>query len=58
LGEFINAVRRNGLAAIPRRPQQSGRYFTTPTLREWLAYRRRDAGAKPRAPGSTDVPHA
>jgi hypothetical protein len=41
LGEFIERVRQGGLAAISRRPQRGGRYFTTPTWREWRDYRRR-----------------
>lgn len=41
LGEFIDMARREGFGAIPRRPQEGGRYFTTPTWREWRAYRRR-----------------
>lgn len=40
LGAFIDMVWREGFAAIPRRPQRGGRYFTTPTWREWRAYRR------------------
>ncbi len=41
LGEFIDRVREQGFDAIPRQPQNDGRYFTTPTWREWRAYRRR-----------------
>ena len=40
LGAFIDMVRRDGFAAVPRRPQRGGRYFTTPTWRVWRAYRR------------------
>lgn len=40
LGEFVDYVRASGWGAIPRRPQEEGRYFTTPTWREWRAYRR------------------
>ena len=39
LGALIDMVRREGFAAIPR-PQRGGRYFTTPTWRQWPAYRR------------------
>lgn len=38
IAEFVFAQRRG--ASIEREPQHGGRYFTTPTLRDWLAYRR------------------
>src|ERR1043166_1752232 len=47
LAEFIDTVRRNGFTAIARRPQHEGRYFTTPTWREWRAYRRRGGCCDP-----------
>src|ERR1043166_10302094 len=40
LAEFIDTVRRNGITGIARRPQHEGRYFTTPTWREWRAWAR------------------
>ncbi len=40
LAELIDRVREHGFDAIPRRPQDDGRYFTTPTWREWRDYRR------------------
>lgn len=43
LESFIEMVRREGFAAITRRRQSEGRYFTTPTWSEWRAYRRGDA---------------
>ncbi|HUV30987.1 MAG TPA: formyltransferase family protein [Acidobacteriota bacterium] len=39
LAAFIQAVRRDGIESISRRPQGEGRYFTTPTWREWRDYR-------------------
>jgi hypothetical protein len=41
LAGFIDTVRSSGFAAIPRTPQQDGRYYSTPTWREWRAYRAR-----------------
>lgn len=41
LAQFIDTVRSRGFDAIPRRPQSDGRYYTTPTWREWRAYRKR-----------------
>lgn len=41
LAEFIDTVHARGFGAIRREPQIDGRYFTTPTWREWRAYRRR-----------------
>jgi hypothetical protein len=40
VAEFIADVRRDGIESIKREPQTNGRYFTTPTLRDWLAARR------------------
>jgi hypothetical protein len=40
LRDFVATVRAGGFGAIPRLPQGEGRYYTTPTWREWLAYRR------------------
>jgi hypothetical protein len=48
LAEFIDRVRQHGFAAISRQPQTEGRYFTTPTWREWLAYRRTGVTASTR----------
>lgn len=41
LGVFLDGVRRDGAEAICRRPQGNGRYFTTPTWRDWRSYRHR-----------------
>lgn len=41
LAGSTDTVRSHGFAAIPRIPQQDGRYYTTPTWREWRAYRTR-----------------
>lgn len=49
LATFVDTVRREGFAAIPRHPQEGGRYFTTPTWREWRAYRRRRRTTSPPA---------
>jgi UDP-4-amino-4-deoxy-L-arabinose formyltransferase/UDP-glucuronic acid dehydrogenase (UDP-4-keto-hexauronic acid decarboxylating) len=40
LVDFIAMVRRRGFDAIPRRAQEHGRYFTTPTWRHWLKTRK------------------
>lgn len=40
MAELIATVRRDGLAAISRESQSVGTYYTTPTLRDWLAFRR------------------
>ncbi len=40
LAEFMDTVRARGYGAIRREPQVGGCYFTTPTWREWRAYRR------------------
>jgi hypothetical protein len=40
---LAGAVRERGAAAVPRRPQEDGRYFTTPTWREWRAFKRMTA---------------
>jgi len=41
LAEFIHTVRARGFDSIPREPQLDGRYYTTPTWRDWHGYRRR-----------------
>jgi hypothetical protein len=43
IAAFCHTVRRQGLAGVDRRRQDASRarYFTTPTWREWRAYRRR-----------------
>lgn len=46
---FCLRARREGLSTIGRRPQEGGRYFTTPTWREWRAYRRRARREAPEA---------
>jgi hypothetical protein len=43
IAELIATMRRDGPASIPRMPQGDGRYFTTPTLRDWLTSRRASA---------------
>lgn len=40
IAAFIGDVRREGIGSAPRLPQSDGHYFTTPTLRDWLAARR------------------
>ncbi len=44
LEEFIDMVRRAGPDHVPRFPQESGTYYTTPTWADWRRYRRRRAG--------------
>jgi len=39
LAAFCHTLRREGLSRVDRRRQEGGRYFTTPTWREWRAYR-------------------
>jgi hypothetical protein len=41
IAEFIGRVRDDGFESIGRCAQGAGQYFTTPTLRDWRAYRRR-----------------
>ena len=56
LSSLVTTVRNSGFDAIPRRPQRDGRYFTTPTWREWIGYRsrarRRAAGKHPASSGA------
>jgi hypothetical protein len=37
---FVMRVREVGFESIPRQKQEGGVYFTTPTWRDWLAYRK------------------
>lgn len=43
IADFINKVRSEGLSWIVRTTQDDGVYYTTPTLKEWLDYRRRSS---------------
>lgn len=54
IAELIAQVRERGVAAISRRPQVNGRYFTTPTWREWLAYRRQQGAPRDHHPASLE----
>jgi len=49
VAELVRAVRARGVAALTRRPQGGGRYFSSPTLADWRAWRR--ARRRPAAPG-------
>ncbi len=40
IGAFIDTTRTAGFGSIPRRPQQNGQYFTTPTWSDWRHYRK------------------
>ena len=40
LAELVATVRRDGFESISRCTQGKGEYFTTPTLRDWRAWRR------------------
>ena len=40
VGALADRVRESGFEAIPRTPQGQGRYYTTPTWREWRRYLR------------------
>lgn len=40
LAEFIACVRKTGFQGIPRRPHVGGKYFTTPTWRDWFTNHR------------------
>jgi hypothetical protein len=55
IAAFIARTRSAGLGSIPRTPQgEGGRYFTTPTLRDWRAYRRRARTTARTVPSPTD----
>lgn len=41
IASFVQAVRRDGFESIERVAQTGGQYFTTPTLADWRAFRRR-----------------
>jgi methionyl-tRNA formyltransferase len=47
IADFVGTIRRDGFAAIPRRAQGTGEYFTTPTLRDWRELKRRVGASSP-----------
>jgi methionyl-tRNA formyltransferase len=42
IAEFLEYVRGNGFEWIRREPQQDGVYYTTPTLKEWREFKRKN----------------